>query len=119
MHARVIRPYSHSLSDDEKLYKTTAEREAEARRDPIVRFAEFLRVNGLATDETLAAMQSDVEREVNEAARGRAGGAETAEEHARSGGSTRPTSTHRLPRSRRRRSRKASPTRWCRQSTAR
>jgi 2-oxoisovalerate dehydrogenase E1 component len=68
VHARVIRPYSHSLSDDEKLYKTTAEREAEARRDPIARFAEFLRVNGLATDETLAAMQSDVEREVNEAA---------------------------------------------------
>ncbi|HEY2905082.1 MAG TPA: dehydrogenase E1 component subunit alpha/beta [Vicinamibacterales bacterium] len=68
VHARVIRPYSHSLSDDEKLYKTKAEREAEARRDPIARFAEFLRVNGLATDETLAAMQSDVEREVNEAA---------------------------------------------------
>jgi len=68
VHARVIRPYSHSLSDDEKLYKTKVEREAEARRDPIVRFADFLRVNGLATDETLAAMQSDVEREVNEAA---------------------------------------------------
>jgi len=68
VHARVIRPYSHSLSDDEKLYKTTAEREAEARRDPIVRFAEFLRMNGIATDETLAAMQSEVEREVNDAA---------------------------------------------------
>ena len=43
VHARVIRPYSHSLSDDEKLYKTPAEREAEARRDPIGRFSEFLR----------------------------------------------------------------------------
>ena len=42
VHARVIRPYSHSLSDDEKLYKPPAEREAEARRDPIARFAEFL-----------------------------------------------------------------------------
>ena len=42
VHARVIRPYSHSLSDDEKLYKTPAEREAEARRDPIARFSEFL-----------------------------------------------------------------------------
>ena len=27
-----------------------AEREAEARRDPIVRFVEFLKTNGLATD---------------------------------------------------------------------
>ncbi len=68
VHARVIRPYSHSLSDDEKLYKTPAEREAEAKRDPIVRFADVLRTNGLATDADLAAMLADVEREVNEAA---------------------------------------------------
>ena len=46
VHARVIRPYSHSLSDDEKLYKPPAEREAEARRDPIARFAEFLKTRG-------------------------------------------------------------------------
>jgi 2-oxoisovalerate dehydrogenase E1 component len=68
VHARVIRPYSHSLSDDEKLYKPQTEREAEARRDPIARFAEFLKKNGLATDEDLSAMVADVEREVNEAA---------------------------------------------------
>ena len=68
VHARVIRPYSHSLSDDEKLYKPPAEREAEAQRDPIARFAEFLKTNGLATDEELAAIAADVEREVNEAA---------------------------------------------------
>jgi 2-oxoisovalerate dehydrogenase E1 component len=68
VHARVIRPYSHSLSDDEKLYKTPAEREAEARRDPILRFAEFLRTNGLATDEDLAGMLAEIEREVNAAA---------------------------------------------------
>jgi 2-oxoisovalerate dehydrogenase E1 component len=68
VHARVIRPYSHSLSDDEKLYKPPAEREEEARRDPITRFAEFLKANGLATDETLTAIESDVVREVGEAA---------------------------------------------------
>src|SRR5207248_3197173 len=66
VHARVIRPYSHSLSDDEKLYKPPAEREAEARRDPIRRFAEFLTSNGLATNDDLAAMAADVERDVNE-----------------------------------------------------
>ena len=68
VHARVIRPYSHSLSDDEKLYKPAAEREAEARRDPIARFSEFLKSNGVVTDDELAAMAADVEREVNEAA---------------------------------------------------
>src|SRR4249920_3201595 len=68
VHARCIRPYSHSLSDDEKLYKPPAEREAEAKRDPIRRFTEFLKTNGLATDEELATLAADVEREVNEAA---------------------------------------------------
>jgi len=68
VHAKVIRPYSHSLSDDEKLYKPPAEREAEARRDPIRRFAEFLKQKGLASDETLAEMAAEVEQEVNEAA---------------------------------------------------
>jgi 2-oxoisovalerate dehydrogenase E1 component len=67
VHARVIRPYSHSLSDDEKLYKPPAEREAEARRDPIVRFADFLKKEGLASVEDLAVVAADVEREVNEA----------------------------------------------------
>ncbi|MGH9144448.1 MAG: alpha-ketoacid dehydrogenase subunit alpha/beta, partial [Vicinamibacterales bacterium] len=68
VHARCIRPYSHSLSDDEKLYKPAAEREAEARRDPIARFAEFLKTHAMATAEELAAIAADVEREVNEAA---------------------------------------------------
>jgi 2-oxoisovalerate dehydrogenase E1 component len=67
LHARVIRPYSHSLSDDEKLYKPPAEREAEAKRDPIVRFADFLKQNSLVTDEELTAMAADVEAEVNDA----------------------------------------------------
>ena len=68
VHAHVIRPYSHSHSDDEKLYKPPAEREAEARRDPIPRFVEFLKKNGLATDEDLLRVAGEVEREVNDAA---------------------------------------------------
>ncbi len=68
VHATVIRPYSHSLSDDERLYKTKAEREEEARRDPIRRMGEFLKAEGLATDADLAALAKDVEAQVNEAA---------------------------------------------------
>jgi 2-oxoisovalerate dehydrogenase E1 component len=68
VHARVIRPYSHSLSDDEKLYKTAAEREAESKRDPVRRFTEYLHSNHVATDEELAAIQSEVVEQVNQAA---------------------------------------------------
>jgi 2-oxoisovalerate dehydrogenase E1 component len=68
VHARVTRPYSHSLSDDEKLYKPPAEREAEAKRDPLKRFAEFLREHQLATDDELTTIGAEVDREVNDAA---------------------------------------------------
>jgi 2-oxoisovalerate dehydrogenase E1 component len=68
VHATVVRPYSHSLSDDEKLYKTPAERESEARRDPLVRMRHFLKAERLATDEALSEISSSVEHEVNQAA---------------------------------------------------
>jgi 2-oxoisovalerate dehydrogenase E1 component len=68
VHARVIRPYSHSLSDDEKLYKTAEERAAEAKRDPIVRLAAFVRAEGMATDAQLDALAREVDAEVNAAA---------------------------------------------------
>ena len=68
VHASVVRPYSHSLSDDERLYKTAAEREAEARRDPLVRMRDFLKAEGLITDAEAAHLLSEVEREVAMAA---------------------------------------------------
>src|SRR5688500_3952824 len=67
VHAKVIRPYSHSLSDDERLYKTPDEREAEARRDPISRMRQFLLAEELATDAEIAAIAVDVDREIAEA----------------------------------------------------
>ena len=67
VHAHVTRPYSHSLSDDEKLYKPPAEREAEARRDPLVRFTEFVRSSGIATDEALAEIAASIDREIDDA----------------------------------------------------
>ena len=68
VHAHVTRPYSHSLSDDEKLYKTTEEREAEARRDPLPKFALFLVREGVIDESGLEALEAEVIREVAEAA---------------------------------------------------
>src|SRR5918995_727031 len=42
VHAHVIRPYSHSLSDDEILYKPPEERAEEAKRDPLVTYPLWL-----------------------------------------------------------------------------
>ncbi|HKC12185.1 MAG TPA: transketolase C-terminal domain-containing protein [Vicinamibacteria bacterium] len=64
VHAHVIRPYSHSLSDDETLYRPPAEREEDARRDPLVSFPQRLLAEGVATAEELAALRADVDREV-------------------------------------------------------
>jgi 2-oxoisovalerate dehydrogenase E1 component len=68
VHASVVRPYSHSLSDDERLYKTPEEREAEARRDPLRRMARYLVSEGVATDNALEAIHADVNREIDQAA---------------------------------------------------
>ena len=68
VHAKVIRPYSHSLSDDEKLYRPDEERQADAEIDPIKTFAEFLMTEGIASSEDLEALRKEVDAEVNEAA---------------------------------------------------
>jgi len=68
VHATVTRPYSHSHSDDERLYKTPAERESEARRDPLLRMRQLLLVEGLATEQDLADILASVEHEVKGAA---------------------------------------------------
>ena len=67
VHAHVTRPYSHSLSDDERLYKTSDEREKEAHRDPIPKFGLFLVREGVLDEKELEAIEADVEREVIDA----------------------------------------------------
>jgi 2-oxoisovalerate dehydrogenase E1 component len=68
VHARTIRPYSHSLSDDEKLYRTDAERDEEAKRDPIPGLARFLIESRVADQAFLEAVREEIDREVDEAA---------------------------------------------------
>ena len=65
--AHVTRPYSHSMSDDERHYKSAAERSMEAARDPLRRFADFLTVGGLATASDLEEVAAVVDREIREA----------------------------------------------------
>ena len=66
--ASVTRPYSHSMSDDERAYKSPAEREDEDARDPLEQCAAYLLERSLATRKELAAVAADVDREVQEAA---------------------------------------------------
>jgi 2-oxoisovalerate dehydrogenase E1 component len=68
VHAKVVRPYSHSHTDDERLYRTKAEREEDALKDPLTKLAALLKTEGLASDEQLRALTEEVEREINDAA---------------------------------------------------
>ena len=67
VHAHVTRPYSHSLSDDEKLYKTHELREQEAHQDPIPKFGLFLVREGILDEKELEAIETQVDQEVREA----------------------------------------------------
>jgi len=67
LHAMVIRPYGHSMSDDEQSYKPPKEREAEAKRDPVFVYPEFLIREGLATREEIERIQKDVDAEIAKA----------------------------------------------------
>ncbi len=68
VHAHVTRPYSHSLSDDEVLYKAPKEREEEARHDCLVRFPRWLISQGVATEAEIDAVKRQVDDEINVAA---------------------------------------------------
>jgi 2-oxoisovalerate dehydrogenase E1 component len=68
VHGHVIRPYSHSLSDDEKLYRPENERQRDAERDPIVLFEKLLLEEGLATADEIRTLREEVDADVNGAA---------------------------------------------------
>jgi 2-oxoisovalerate dehydrogenase E1 component len=67
VHSHVIRPYSHSLSDEEKLYKPESERTAEAQRDPLPKFALFLVREGILEESEINALEAEVDSEIIEA----------------------------------------------------
>ena len=67
VHAQVTRPYSHSLSDDERSYKTKAERDLEAARDPVLRFPEWLVSEGILDRQGLQVIVHEVDQEIQQA----------------------------------------------------
>jgi 2-oxoisovalerate dehydrogenase E1 component len=67
VHAKVIRPYSHSLSDDEVFYRPPEERDADARRDPLTTFPRWLVDEGHATKADIERIQQEVDAEVQAA----------------------------------------------------
>ncbi|HEV2379591.1 MAG TPA: dehydrogenase E1 component subunit alpha/beta [Terriglobia bacterium] len=67
LHAHVVRPYSHSLSDDERLYKSEELRREEARRDPLQMLRQLLLQDRLASEQELKEIESVAQREINQA----------------------------------------------------
>jgi 2-oxoisovalerate dehydrogenase E1 component len=68
VHAKVIRPYSHSLSDDERLYRPDEERTADAERDPVKRFGALLIDEGIVNQDELQRIKDEIDAHVIEAA---------------------------------------------------
>jgi 2-oxoisovalerate dehydrogenase E1 component len=64
IHAHVIRPYSHSLSDDERLYRPDSERERDAARDPVTRAQMFLLREGILDEKGINELEKKVEEEL-------------------------------------------------------
>ena len=67
VHAHVIRPYSHSLSDDERLYRPEQERQKDASRDPVSRTHKMLLKEGILDDEAIKQLEKEVDQEIQEA----------------------------------------------------
>ena len=67
LHAHVTRPYSHSQSDDETMYRPEEERQFDAQRDPLLRLEQLLLGEKIATADELQQLREEADREINEA----------------------------------------------------
>ena len=63
----MIRPYSHSLSDDERLYRPDAERQRDAARDPVSRIQMFLLREGILDEKGINRLEKQVDDELQAA----------------------------------------------------
>ena len=67
VHGHCIRPYSHSLSDDDKLYRSAAEREVDAMRDPLAKMQMRLLRQGILSEEQINALELQLDHAAVEA----------------------------------------------------
>jgi 2-oxoisovalerate dehydrogenase E1 component len=68
VHGHVIRPYSHSLSDDERLYRSVEELDADAAKDPISRMQMWLLREGILDADAINKLERQADEEVQRAA---------------------------------------------------
>jgi len=68
VHGHVTRPYSHSLSDDERQYRDEAEVAAEHARDPLVKMQLWLLREGILDEAGINRLEQKVDDEVQQAA---------------------------------------------------
>jgi 2-oxoisovalerate dehydrogenase E1 component len=68
VHGHVVRAYSHSLSDDDKLYRSAVEREADALRDPIAKMQMRLLREGILTEAEINELERSQDHLAAEAA---------------------------------------------------
>jgi 2-oxoisovalerate dehydrogenase E1 component len=68
VHARVVRPYSHSTSDDESSYRSASELDEQLCRDPIRKLERHLLSKGIVTGEQLEQIRAGIDEEINAAA---------------------------------------------------
>jgi 2-oxoisovalerate dehydrogenase E1 component len=68
VHGHVIRPYSHSLSDDDRAYRPKSELEADSLRDPLQKMQMFLLREGILDAEAINRLEKQVDEEVRQAA---------------------------------------------------
>ncbi|MEE8176610.1 MAG: dehydrogenase E1 component subunit alpha/beta [Acidobacteriota bacterium] len=68
VHGHVVRLHPHSVSDDQKLYKTPQEQASEQARDPLRKYSEFLLEEGILDQGGQRKIEDAVAHELNEAA---------------------------------------------------
>ena len=67
VHAHTVRRFGHSNSDDERAYKPEEVRQEEMRRDPVIRWKEYLLREQITTPEDLRGVEDSVDREIQAA----------------------------------------------------